>query len=76
MSFSTNGWWYYSALILCDYSAIILCEFSAQYNFSETLMKLIENVEEIKKNIRPWGWGPHVFKLQRFEWGITIFYFL
>ena len=55
MSFGTNGSCYYLALILCDYWAIILCEFSAQYNFSETLMKLIENVEENKKNIRPWS---------------------
>ena len=27
------------------------------------------------KNIRPWGWGPHVFKLQRFEGGSQIFIF-
>ena len=33
------------------------------------LVKLIEKVEEIKKNIRPWVWGPHVFKLQRFDGG-------
>ena len=31
--------------------------------------QLTEKVDEIKKNIRTWGWGHLVFKLERFQEG-------
>ena len=75
MSFAMNHSCCYSAIIFCNNSAIILCEFPIQ-TVKSAIMQLIEKSEEIKKKIRTWSWGRHVFKLYHFEEGGHNFYFL
>ena len=42
-------------------SVFVICVETVIYsNFKLAIVQLIEEVEEIKKNIRTWGWERHI----------------